>query len=530
MQEKKANGVYYTPKSLADYLVKYIFEKYKFNREIDVLEPSCGNGVFLNSLINCEKIKKNYMLNFNFVEKDKNELLKAINLVKDNKFEYYNGDYLEYSQKVNKLYDLIIGNPPYIKRSLLTKAQVNSGCKIIEKSGMNKSVGMNIWITFLISSIQKLKKEGVLCFVLPAELLQVKYSDEIRRYLNQQFSIIEIFKFNELIFKDIEQNVIVLIGIKGCMKESVIFHELENLHSLTESHKINVHKKSNNKWVQYSLDKDEIETVNYFNKEMGISTIKDFCHSKVGIVTGANEFFILNNESSQKYKIKRYLTPIIKKSSYLSKSLVVNRLDLDKIENEKKQCLLLYIDDSKKIRKNSKLYKYLEIGRKNKIDKRYKCNKRTVWYKIPYVDISDGLFFKRTHIIPKIAVNQAKALVTDTAYRIYMNSGYNIESLVFSFYNSLTLMFVELLGRSYGGGVLELTPNEFKALPLPYIDISKKQFTKLDNMLKNSNNIDDILKYTDYIILNKGLGLSNNKIMKIRQIRSKLLMNRIGQN
>ncbi len=37
MQEKKANGVYYTPKKLAEYLVEYIHDKYDFNEEIDIL-------------------------------------------------------------------------------------------------------------------------------------------------------------------------------------------------------------------------------------------------------------------------------------------------------------------------------------------------------------------------------------------------------------------------------------------------------------------------------------------------------------
>ncbi len=54
-----------------------------------------------------------------------------------------------------------------------------------------------------------------------------------------------------------------------------------------------------------------------------------------------------------------------------------------------------------------------------------------------------------------MVVNEVDDLVTDTAYRIYMNKEYNIKSLTFSFYNSLTLMFVELFRRSYGGGVLD---------------------------------------------------------------------------
>lgn len=532
MQEKKANGVYYTPQKLADYLVDYIFKKYEFHKEVDILEPSCGDGVFLKSLLNCKKIKTEYIINFNIVEKDNEELLKAISLIENSeannkKINDYCGDYLDYSKNTKKTYDLIIGNPPYIKRNLLSESQINISSEIIKKAGISKKICMNIWIPFLISSIEKLKENGILCFILPSELLQVEYAKEIRVYLNNNFSIIEIFKFNELIFDGIEQDVVVLIGVKNCIDEGVIFHKLDNLNNLKKKHKIYKHKKTNNKWSEYYLSRKELMVINSVKKESNIKTISDLCYSKVGIVTGANDFFILNNKNAEEYNIEPYLTPIIKKSSYLSKSLIASHEDFDKIKNENKGCFLLNIDDNKTIIKNSNIHKYIIKGEKAEINKKYKCKKRPIWYKVPSVDVSEGMFFKRTHIIPKIIVNDVNALVTDTAYRIYMNKEYNIKSLTFSFYNSLTLMFVELLGRSYGGGVLELTPNEFKALPIPYLDINDEQFRQLDNMLKSSDDIEPILEYTDYILLIKGLGLSEIKVSEIRKIRQKLLMERI---
>ena len=56
--------------------------------------------------------------------------------------------------------------------------------------------------------------------------------------------------------------------------------------------------------------------------------------------------------------------------------------------------------------------------------------------------------------------------MTDTAYHIRMQDKWNVKDLCFSFYNSLTLLFAEIEGRFYGGGVLELTPEEFRGLPL----------------------------------------------------------------
>lgn len=48
MRNTKHKGNFYTPKALADWMVFYL-SKY-FTKPIEVLEPSCGNGIFIASL------------------------------------------------------------------------------------------------------------------------------------------------------------------------------------------------------------------------------------------------------------------------------------------------------------------------------------------------------------------------------------------------------------------------------------------------------------------------------------------------
>ena len=47
------------------------------------------------------------------------------------------------------------------------------------------------------------------------------------------------------------------------------------------------------------------------------------------------------------------------------------------------------------------------------------------------------------------------------------------------------------------GGVLELTPSEFKKLPIPYVEISNNHFEKFTNRFKNKSNIEEILNQND---------------------------------
>jgi adenine-specific DNA-methyltransferase len=157
----------------------------------------------------------------------------------------------------------------------------------------------------------------------------------------------------------------------------------------------------------------------------------------------------------------------------------------------------------------------------------YKCSMRNHWYVIPNIlPASDGFFFRRVHHYPKLLKNTAGILVTDTAYQVEMHEGFSIESLIYSFYNSLSLAFAELSGRYYGGGVLELTPSEFKSIPIPYQSINAETFKEYRTIFETKSSIEDVLNLYDTQILNTSLGLSTEEIKKIQAILRKLVAKR----
>ncbi|WP_214569028.1 hypothetical protein [Aliiroseovarius lamellibrachiae] len=152
---------------------------------------------------------------------------------------------------------------------------------------------------------------------------------------------------------------------------------------------------------------------------------------------------------------------------------------------------------------------YITHGESLNLDQRYKCRHRTPWYKIPIVKSSDGFFFKRSHVLPRICSNPADILTTDTAYQITMKPDFNIDNLCLSFYNSITLLFSEIDGRFYGGGVLELTPREFRALPMHMLKASFTQKNKfIDAMTKGIEDQNELFSYSNNAV-RKHLGLDD---------------------
>jgi len=177
------------------------------------------------------------------------------------------------------------------------------------------------------------------------------------------------------------------------------------------------------------------------------------------------------------------------------------------------------------------LREYLTIGVDRKIPERYKCSIRNNWYVIPNISTRpEAFFFKRSHHYPKLLKNNSSAYVTDSAYKVQMKEGYDLNSFIYSFYNSLTLIFSEIEGRYYGGGVLELTPSEFKKLPVPYSLINNDKFEDFRTRFENKKDIEDILDQNDFLILNSKLGITVEQIEKLKFIRKKLIFKRMRLN
>ena len=116
-------GVYYTPQPLADAIVKSL-KNISFRT---VLEPSCGDGAFLRAIAAADRITDVSLLDT--VEINETTADKVQTAYEDNRtVNVIDEDFLEYHARLAKAgtvpqYDLVIGNPPYIRNRYLTDRQ-----------------------------------------------------------------------------------------------------------------------------------------------------------------------------------------------------------------------------------------------------------------------------------------------------------------------------------------------------------------------------------------------------------------------
>lgn len=518
MKDNKLTGSYYTPEKLVQAMVKYIITKVESSFRI--LEPSGGDGRIVDELL-----QSGYK-NIDIVEYIK-EKTNDLNL-KFKNYDFvniYNEDFLEFSLSTNKKYDLIIGNPPYINKKNMSERQKKFIKDSYIKSGLNYSDFNNIWNVFLLNSINLLNKRGSILFVLPIEFLQSFHSESLRKLIISKFKKIEIFLFKEKVFNDISQSICLLfLSDKDYKLESITYKLIKN-YNFEKPIFVNYIDKNNlnEKWTNFILYESEIKFITDLSEKY--TKIDSIGKCAPGVVTGANSYFILNNEFVNKNNIRKYFKPIISKTKQLKGIWILDEKELNRISNES-NTNLLYLNKFDIKQFNYNICKYIEYGEKKEINKRFKCSKRGRWYDMPNSNPGDIVFFKRYDNLPKIIVNEAKCLTTDLGYNVVLSKEFDAKSVAFCFFNSLTLTLCEINGRYYGGGVQELTPREFKNLVIPYKKIHYKQIEKFNKMIIGNVNLQEIIDYVDSIVLREDI--STKDIIKIRNIRNKYLKRRKG--
>lgn len=521
---EKLRGAYYTPPAIASFILHWGINGV---HAADILEPSCGDGVFLKCMRN-----ENMLFNtVTAVEYEAREADKARTLGLHDS-EVINQDFHQFCLDTDKRFDLVVGNPPFIRYQYYDTAQQKLADKIFKNAKLKRTKLTNAWVTFVVGCTQLLRDNGKMGFVIPSELLMVKYAQQLRKYLAKTFNKINIISFENLVFEEIQQEVVLLLCEKNSTNEHKIEHiEVKDTQGLLAldpymlrfpGKDINFHT---DKWTYYFLDKKEL---NLLDKVKNATTISSFANVEVGITTGANDFFTVPKSVVSMYQLQDYARPMVGRSVQVN-SLCFTKRDWNaNAASEAKAHLLVFTPDSKE-NGNDGVKTYIESGEAANIDKGYKTSIRDQWWVIPSIKLSDALFLRRNNLYPKFVLNEAGAYTTDTMHRVFIKDGINKKAFVASYYNSLSFAFAEILGRNFGGGCLELMPSEVGEIYLPYKEENAIIFDTIDRMLRKKATADEILDYTDEIILHQGMGLSNEEVKLARSIWHKIINRRLNR-
>jgi tRNA1(Val) A37 N6-methylase TrmN6/predicted site-specific integrase-resolvase len=471
---KAEGGSYYTPKKVVDEIVNNYVRKNHL-----VLDPCCGTGQFILSASNKVKNPNNI---WGFDIDETAVRLARLNLIlnfPDIDFIphiYHRNTLLEtgstnlFLDKDIPAFDVVITNPPWG-----VHFSANETCELQKLFPMIKSG--EAFSYFIQKGLELLKKDGVLSFILPESILNIKTHKDIREILINKVQIKKI-KHLDRVFKNVFTPVVRLDIIKTKPKpldkieaeKNNIIHEIEQ-----------VRLKSNSDYILnvFSDTKD----MAFCDKIYGFehTTLKNKADWALGIVTGDNKKFLSKNKT-------RNNEPIL------------TGKDIKK-----------FIADDSKHFIEFDIEKFQQVAPEDK----YRAKEKLI-----YKFISKELVFSYDHK-KTLTLNSANILIPKI-------ENYPIKTIL-ALFNSTPYQFI--YQKKFGS--IKILKSDIEQLPLPIIEKEKHKKIEnfVDNLLDAKIQEEDRKKIygklDDYIMKLFSFSLEEKEyIKKSIKISSKLLNNK----
>ena len=532
--EQKLRGAYYTPLQLADAMVS-LFTSQNIST---ILEPSCGDGVFLDALQNLNLLNKVDKVTAVEIEPDEAEKVR-VRYSGVEKIEVFTEDFFDFYNRVlgKGQYDLILGNPPYIRYQYLKESQREMQSQILTSHGMKANKLINAWVAFIVACVQLLSEKGKIAFVIPAEILQVAYAEDLRLYLTNNLAKITLITFKQLVFPDIEQEVVVFIGEKGEEEKGIRIIEMNDLGGFSQldlsQNGFQKLQHVKEKWTKYFVNAEEMALIQELRTDKRFAKFSEYGIINIGITTGNNGYFSITEETSEHYQLGEVTLPLIGRSSH-AHGIYFTSEDWENNKLSGKRARLIDFPDIPYDEYPAKHKEYIMLGETNGEHEGYKCSIRERWYIIPSVWVPDAFFLRRNNLYPKFVLNCCGAVSTDTMHRMKFNANVEPENILLAYYNSISFAFTEICGRSYGDGVLEILPGEMGNILLPkieHIDSSLRNsiLEEVDRIVRNDEDIEKALDLVDQEILINLLKITPDICKRFRLIWKKMQKRRLGR-
>lgn len=542
---RKARGAFFTPEPIADFLAAWAVGN---DANARVLDPSCGDGVFLRAAARQLKDagcntsaldERVFGVDLHGPSLDaatsllETEGLDA-HLVCDDFFNLATPAQLGC---VLPEMDAVFGNPPFVRYQEHAGETRRRSAQAALQQGVRLSGLASSWAALLVHACGFLKPEGRLAMVLPAELLTVHYAEPVRRWLRRRFAAVNLVMFDRLQFEDALEKVILIVarGSGGCDAFSLFeVSDADDLPKLGAFDHFNVTPAAEGKWTDLLLPMRQRQLFKRVVEDH-FSSLDTYGTPELGTVTGANAFFALSESTRRDYGLKEeQLVAISPPGTRHLKGLSFTRAAWETLRDADEPVWLLYPspDDTR-----IGLRRYLDYGEELGVPDAYKCKVRAHWFRPPVVSPPDLFFTYMSHRYPR--------LITNTAGVTFLNSMHGVRlhgatkrvakaGLPLLALNSVTMLGAEIHGRSYGGGILKMEPREAATLPVPAPealarawDVLKNERDCLDRQLKNGVWV-TVVKRVDEVLLREVLGLSGDEIAELHEATQALRERRIG--
>ncbi len=365
-------------------------------------------------------------------------------------------------------FDVVIGNPPYVKRQNLSD---ENQILFLENKYKSATYNFDLYLLFIEKGSQLIKKTGLLSYINPSKFTSTKTGEGLRDYLDSNCHIISYIDFKEYqVFADATTYCCIFI-LNNSNKANTEYFEL-NEDSPQEI----------DSFTRYEIEiKDTASRLGWQFKPSieikGSEKLKDFVQTFTGIESGADNLYILEKEDPTIENFKPYFDkivfPVIKGTNvyryYFEDTPYYGIIPY----TEDKQLL-----DAEFIEKNYlEVWKYL-IKHREALEGREKGKMNTPnWYgyvypKNLYKYSNKRLIWTDISIKPQFVIDETQSWHVRTVCSLELsekgiNKGLSLKLLLSILNSNLFFYFIKNNSNSVRGGYLRYKPQYVKEFPLP---------------------------------------------------------------
>ena len=333
-KDKKINGAFFTPKLITDYIVSETVK----NAKQKICDPSCGCGAFLISTAKyiSEKFDKSII---NIIEDNlygvdiadysvqRAKILLTLLALKNHEdkeciefnLKAFNSLSSDLTKIFNTQFDVVIGNPPYVKFQDLNndlRKTLNTDWKTLNKGNFN------LYFAFFELGIKIMKKNGVLGYITPNNYFTSLAALPLREYLELNKFIDKILDFNHLKLFEAQTYTCVTF-LSRSARDYFDYERIDHYETLNKLQNLNFSKiffgdLNNKKWrLLKQEDQKNIKRIETVGEKLG-----DIVDIRVGIATCKDSvYFIDGHTEKDKFYLKKYNDKIYKIEKEATKSI-----------------------------------------------------------------------------------------------------------------------------------------------------------------------------------------------------------------
>ncbi|WP_200820258.1 HsdM family class I SAM-dependent methyltransferase [Mycolicibacterium houstonense] len=525
---RKARGAFFTPTPITEYLAQWAVR----SADERILEPSAGDAAFLIAATHRLQRLGAGEPALHGVEIHRSSAATARRRVAEagGRAHIRTADFFAIEPRGE--YTAVIGNPPYIRYQEFRGATRAQSRRAALKAGVTLSGLASSWAAFTVHAALFLKPGGRLALVLPAELLSVNYAAAVRKFLFDRFTSVELVMFDEQVFPEAEADVVLLLadGYGGGPCGHAVIHRARNADSLTTelAQRRWSPRDPADKWVSGLIGNAPVDALHCLHTDGTFTLLETWGDTTLGMVTGNNGFFALSPDRVRELGLRRTdLLPLSPPGSAHLRGLTLTAEQLARLGEDGRSVHLFRPTGQL----SAAAQRYIDAGHAAGVHLAYKCRVRRPWYQVPLVNPADLLLTCMNADTPRLITNRAKAHHLNSVHGVYLRDEIRAlgrDLLGLAALNSVTVLHAEIVGRSYGGGILKIEPREADRWLVPSPDLVTARADELRAVRRRVGALLDrgsLLEATH--LVDDALGLAARNILEpVRTARDSLATRR----